>query len=418
MTRLSSYVAIRRWNHHLRALRVPQTPQPMSPAGPLSGLAVSVKDVIDVAGWPNTCNHRAFADRVAKEDAPVVAALRAAGAHLIGSSTTLEFAYGGFTEDGLYPPARNPWRLDRSPGGSSAGAAAAVAAGLCDASLATDTSGSVRGPAALCGVLGLKPGHGSISNDGIYPLADSLNVAGVLARRPDILARVTGAALGRRLSESPAAPRRVGWIRGFDADAGVAPPVAEAMQRALDDLRELGAEVMEVAPSSDLQTYHAACVVTLLFEAWQAHGRRLRNERDAYDPRTWSRLALGAFVSSKSYRTAMALRRTLRGEIDRLFDNADILVTAGAPAAAGSPTAAAPFGMLRDRFLLSPFSATGHPAMTMPIGFADGLPLSLQAIAPFAEEERLVGLAAAHALMRDWQASRPPLEDLTSCLPA
>jgi aspartyl-tRNA(Asn)/glutamyl-tRNA(Gln) amidotransferase subunit A len=405
-----SYAAIHRWNDRLRALRLPDAPEP-SLAGPLSGLAVSVKDVIDVAGWCNTANHRGFAERRASVDAPVVAALRLAGAHLIGTSTTLEFAYGGFTDEGLYPPARNPWRLDRSPGGSSAGAAAAAAAGMCDASLATDTSGSVRGPAACCGILGLKPGHGSISNAGIEPLADSLNVAGVMARRADVLARVAGVMLGRPLAHAPAMPRRIGWIRAFDADAGVASPVAEAVQRALNDFREAGATVVEAAPRSTLQAYHAACVITLLYEAWESHGRRLQDNRDDYDPRTWGRLALGAFIPLDRYTAAMATRTRLRREIDALFEDVDLLVTAGAPAAAGAPGAAAPFGMLTERFLLSPFSSTGHPALTMPIGFDEGLPLSLQVVAPHNEESRLTSLAAAHAHIRDWQAMTPSLQE-------
>lgn len=411
MTVAASRRAITEWNGRLGALRLPDVEEPPLD-GPLSDLAISVKDVIDVRGWRVTGNHRPFADRRADRDAPVVAALRAAGACLMGTSTTLEFAYGGFTEDGLYPPARNPWDLARSPGGSSAGAGAAVAAGLCDAALATDTSGSVRGPAALCGVLGLKPGHGAVSNEGIFPLADSLNVAGVLARDPQVLARVLTPMLGRPVEATPATPRRIGWLRGFGADAGVTPVVARAMGRALDDFARAGAEVVEATPAHSLQEYHAACIVSLLYEAWAAHGERLRTEREGYDPRTWARLALGAFVNREAYDDAMALRAILRTEIDGLLAGADLLVTAGAPAPAGDPGAAPPFGMLRDRFLAAPFSATGHPAMTMPIGFCDdsGLPLSLQAVSRFGEESRLVGLAALHRTLRPWQTMRPPFE--------
>jgi aspartyl-tRNA(Asn)/glutamyl-tRNA(Gln) amidotransferase subunit A len=410
MTIGDCYGAVREWNQSLRALRMPETIDQASIDGSLSDLAISIKDVIDVRGWTVTCNHRGFADRQTNRDAPVVAALRQAGAHLIGASTTLEFAYGGFTTDGLYPPARNPWDLDRSPGGSSAGAAAAVCAGLCDAALATDTSGSVRGPAAMCGILGLKPGHGSILNTGIYPLADTLNVAGVLARRCDVLARVTSVAVGREISAAPSLPKRIGWIRAFDIDAGVEGPVAAAVRAALDDFRSLGVEVVEVKPPSGLQAYHAACVVSLLYEAWQAHGERLRKHRDEYDPRTWARLALGAFVSAEDYQAAMSLRAHLRREIDGLLDRAEILVTAGAPAPAGLPQLAPPFGMLRERFILAPFSSTGHPALTMPIGFHRGLPLSLQAVAGYEAEERLVGLAASHASRRPWQSLTPELK--------
>ena len=142
---------------------------------------------------------------------------------------------------------------------------------------------------------------------------------------------------------------------------------------------------------------------------------RLRDERDGYDPRTWARLALGAFVSRADYDVAMALREDLRRDIDDLLDEVEFLVTAGAAAPAAVATAAHPFGMLRERFLAAPFSSTGHPAMAMPIGFdPDGLPLSLQVAGRFGAENALVGLAALHRTMRPWQTVSPTLKESLS----
>ena len=404
--------AITDWNPTLRALRLPDADEPIAPQGCLTGLAISIKDIIDVQGWTITCNHRPFENRRCTEDADVVAMLRKAGAHFVGASTTLEFAYGGFTGQGIYEPARNPWSLDVSPGGSSAGAGAAVAAGMCHAAIATDTSGSVRGPAAYCGVLGLKPGHGSVSVGGIHPLAESLDTIGVLARDVEVLGRVAGVILERDFSSAPVQPRRIGWLAGFDAAAGVHPSVSAAVTQALDDFRTGGSEVVTLEPKHQLATYHAACIVSLLHEAFRIHGYRLRAEASGYDPRTWSRLALGAFVSTDVYESAMRLREVLRQEIDALFKDVDVLVTAGASAAPASPGKAAPFGMLCERFIASPFSATGHPALAMPIGFdRNGLPLSMQIVAPFGAEEVLVQTAALHGLLRPWQNTRPPLKN-------
>lgn len=400
--------AIATWNPSLRALRLPDDEEPVAHRGPLKDLAISIKDIIDVKGWTITCNHRPFADRRCTGDADVVAKLRKAGAHLIGAATTTEFAYGGLTDQGLYKPARNPWSPDVSPGDSSAGAGAAVAAGMCHAAVATDTSGSVRGPAAFCGILGLKTGHGSVPARGIYPLAPSLDTPGVLARDPAVLGRVASVILERQLSTAPAAPGRIGWLAGFDEEAGAQPVVKAAMKRALDDFRSCGSKVMILDPQHNLATYHAACVVSLLHEAFNTHGRRLRTEADGYDPRTWSRLTLGAFVSTSTYEAAMRLREVLRREIDDLFNEVDILVTAGAAAPPANPKHAAPFGMLRERFLESPFNATGHPAMTMPIGFdGSGLPLSMQLIAPFGAEDILLQVAAQHGQLRSWQETLP-----------
>lgn len=411
MSIASARAAIRARNQALGALRHCEHMLPPIGSGPLDGLAVSVKDVIEVAGWTTTCNHRPFAERRPVRDAEVVERVRRAGAALVGASTTLEFAYGGFTDQALYGHARNPWNLARSPGGSSAGAAAAAAAGLCDAAIATDTSGSVRGPAALCGVLGLKLTHGSTPARGLYPLADTLDAAGVLARDADVLARVAGVMQARELDARPRIPRRIGWLRGFDEAAGVGGEAASAVQRALDDFADRGAGVCEVATSFPLEIYHAACIGILLHEAWGVHGRRLRAERDGYDPRTWARLAIGAFVSHETYGQALLLRKRLRAEIDGLLEQVEVLVTAAAPAGAGDPAAAPPFGMLDAPFLTTPFSLTGHPAIAMPIGLdRGGMPLSMQLVARMRHEPTLLRAAAAHRRIRPWQTLTPPTE--------
>jgi len=200
--------------------------------------------------------------------------------------------------------------------------------------------------------------------------------------------------------------------RSFDTEAGTEPEVMDAVEAALSDFERMGAAVCEAAPASSLRLYHAACIIVLLYEAWRAHRKRLRSVRSGYDPRTWARLALGAFISQSSYRKALALRVALRAEIDELFAGFDVLVTAGALAPAGNPSAAAPFGMLSTVFLTTPFSLTGHPALAMPIGFdRGGLPLSMQLVAPFRRESVLLAAAAAHRTLRPWQLMMPSLEE-------
>lgn len=393
MSFAESLTRINRDNGQLGALAfVDPAPLP-GVEGVLADLTVSVKDVIDVRGWPITCNHRPFRDRRSTCDAAVVEGFRRNGASLVGASATLEFAYGGYSDGALYSPARNPWALDRSPGGSSCGAGAAVAAGLCDIAIATDTSGSVREPAALCGVLGLKPSHGSISVDGVYPLAPSLDVVGLLARDAQVLAKAASVALRRKVELEPF-PVRIGWLHDFDKAAGVVPGVKDALEASFRLLQKGGVSIEAIKVGHGLRDYHKACIISLLTEAWNIHGYRLRTERDGYDPLTWSRLALGGFVPQAAYIDAMNLRRDLRSEIDAALNSFDLLATAGAPAPAEPLDEIGPFGMLHQSFLTSPFSATGHPALVIPIGFdRSGLPLAMQLIAPHGQEQRLIAAA-------------------------
>jgi aspartyl-tRNA(Asn)/glutamyl-tRNA(Gln) amidotransferase subunit A len=396
-------------NDRLRALRRPDRPQSCAPEGPLADLAISFKDVIDVAGWTISCNHRPYSGRRPEHDAAIVGALRRAGAGFAGTSATLEFAYGGFSDRALYPPARNPWNLQRSPGGSSAGAGAAAAAGLCDASVATDTSGSVRGPAAYCGVLGLKLGHGRVSMEGIHPLAPSLDCVGILARDLDPLARIGSTLCRRDLLMPDAPPRRIGWIAQFDASAGVTPQVAMACERALAQFAAQGVEIRPVRPLHDLKAYHAACIIILLHEAWRIHGPRLRSEREGYCPTTWARLAVGAAISERDYAAALALRERLRADLDLILSEVDLIATAAAPSAAPRVGATPLFSMLEQQFLTAPASVTGHPALSLPIGFDDDdMPLALQLVSARDREDCLVQAVQLYRGATDWHRRWPP----------
>lgn len=186
------------------------------PLGPLDGVPIGIKDMIDVAGLPTTCHSRLMPDHPAASDAAVVAALRAGGAVIVGKLATHEFAIGGPSFDLPYPPARNPWNLDHHPGGSSSGAGAAVAAGLVAGAVGTDTAGSVRNPAGACGVVGLKPTLGSLPRDGVFPLAWSLDHVGALARSVDD-ARLLHVAMGGHATALQRSIKglRIGFVRHF-----------------------------------------------------------------------------------------------------------------------------------------------------------------------------------------------------------
>lgn len=368
---------------------------------PLEGIPVAVKDVIDVAGLPTTCHSKILLDNVARRDAAAVAALRNAGAIVIGKTATHEFAIGGPAFDLPFPPARNPWNLDHHPGGSSSGSGAGVAAGLFPAAIGTDTGGSVRHPASACGIVGLKPSYDAISRDGVFPLAWSLDHVGSLARTVadaallcDVMAegRTTAARdLGR-----PIRGLRVGFVRHFHlADMPATPEISAALEDAADRLKEAGAVVEEVA-LPDLKSFFACNRIILAAEALSIHGRWLRERPEDYCALTRRGILLAAFLSAEDLVNAQRKRAQLVEAVAGAMRSVDVLLTASSmelPCRIDDP---AEIERSYGRQARTPFNLTGHPAITLRSGMsASGMPLSLQIAGPVGDEAMVCRVAAA-----------------------
>ena len=374
---------------------------------PLAGLPIALKDNIDTAGIPTTSGSLVDRERIPTRDAAVWQRLRdRGGAVLLGKTHMSEFAYRSH-HPGL-GPVRNPRNVERATGGSSSGSAAAVAAGICAAAIGTDTGGSVRIPAAYCGVVGFKGTSGIVSNEGVVPLSTTMDNVGVLARS------VTDAAIvfeqlttesvqlvdGDTLRARPADPGRlrVGVERGWFA-SGAQPAVIRAWSRTVDSLASAGCSIVEVALPRAAR-WRAAHKTILLREAWQYHADRLRTDAP-YGPVFRSAVSRGADITPARYELALALRRESRDTLAEVFGRVDVILTPTCP------TVAPPADEGRRRLLYTRYTTlaafAGIPAISVPAGTGSlGLPIGVQFMAAADAEPTLV---AAAALLEDRLAS-------------
>jgi 2-dehydropantoate 2-reductase len=353
-----------------------------NPARPLAGQPVAIKDIVAVAGVPTGCGSPVSDPAPAAADAALVTRLRAAGAEIFATTQCLEYA-AGFAHP-LVGDTRNPRDPSRTSGGSSGGSAALVAAGVCDLSIGTDTGGSIRIPAAYCGVVGLKPSYGLIPLDGVFPLAPSCDHAGTLT------ATVAGAALllpvlaGAALTSSvlpgrpvPADPVTAGVLGAQFADPSVTPQVRAALDRALGTLEDAGWQLRTVTPvwAEDPERWERALTVIVSREAWGVHRD---TDTGKYAPGTRELLALGAGVTDSRYAEALAERDRLTALVRDSLTGLDVL--AGPSVGFTAPRQDPPFGVGDDsaegRFT-GPYNLSGHPAIALPVP-APGLPVSLQ----------------------------------------
>lgn len=359
------------------------------------GLRLAVKDLIDVEGVPTTCGSRAVADTAAPagRDAPCVAVARAAGARIVGKANLHELAFGVSGVNPWYGTPRNPLDPGRVPGGSSSGSAVAVAEGEADVALGTDTGGSVRIPAACCGVVGLKTTWGRISLEGVWPLAPSLDTVGPMARD------VRGVERGMALLEpgftaDPITPTRVGRIR-LDAD-----PVVDT---AVDDaLAAAGFEVVDLPLPEWREAEHAATTI-LLREAWDADGELLRTRPDGIGDDVADRLRLGEAIDDAQLAAARAGQGAWQAALAHAFERVELLALP--TLATLPPTLDRAADVLLVRCTL-PANLAGVPALAMPVPVrGGGLPASLQLLAPPHGEERLVaaGLRVEAAVGSPWR---------------
>ena len=370
--------------------------------GPLHGIPVSVKDLIDVAGTPTTSGSRVPA-RQPDRDAPLVKRLRAAGAIIIGKTNLHEFAFGTTSDETAYGAVHHPRDTSRSAGGSSGGSAAALVDGMCYGSVGTDTGGSIRIPAAACGIVGLKPAFGEISCDGVVPLSTSLDHAGPMARTVTDAALLFQAMTGLTIYEiAPAGGRLVfGVPRPYFFDR-LEPGTRAVVENAIARVADAGYSLRDVAIDGAEWTADVYLHVVLP-EASCFHASNLNDHPDKYSPGVRLRLEMGRYMLAEDYVRAMRLRAALTAAVDRVLDRCDALLLPALPIPAPrlgastvdvdgveSPVRAT---MLR---LTQLFNLTGNPAVAIPAGRGpEGLPRSLQIVGQRGRTERLLEIAAA-----------------------
>jgi aspartyl-tRNA(Asn)/glutamyl-tRNA(Gln) amidotransferase subunit A len=382
--------------------------------GPLHGIPIAVKDLIDVAGLPTACGSRLRSGAIAEADAAVVTRLRDAGAVILGKVATYEFALVGPSFDGPALPAVNPWSPGHVTGGSSSGSAAAVAAGLVRASIGTDTGGSIRSPAAYCGVVGLKPTRGRVPAAGVFPLSPSLDHVGPLAATVAEAALTLDAIADPGLE--PAAARlgrdlaglRIAYARDWFADdQGLMPGVLEAVDDAVSQFSLLGARIAEVA-LPDYALFEAAGSVILDAEAFARHRATLATEPSGYGRAAFAALLPGACLDASDVAEARRAAARLRQRLDaEVFAHHHALVTATTLTTAPpvAPYREGRAGWTPMRTL--PFNVTGHPALSVPAGLVGGLPAGLQVVGPDGAEALICQIGHAFELSTDHAAQRP-----------
>jgi aspartyl-tRNA(Asn)/glutamyl-tRNA(Gln) amidotransferase subunit A len=369
--------------------------------GPLHGVPVAIKDNFDTAGLATEAGSMMMACRVPAKDAAAVARLRAAGAVVLGKTAMTAFA-------AMDPaPTRNPWNMDHTPGGSSSGSAAAVAARMCSVAIGTQTAGSILRPAAYCGVCGLKPTYEAVPREGLIACAWSMDHAGAIATDIDDLALTFNVLSGRNADALETADPLVVGVpdRAFEpAD----PDVAAAISHALETLERAGARIVPVRLPDGFEALVSAGIVVMYAEMAAFHRQRLAERRQDFPPRLLVLVEQGAAISAADYLSAQRIRRLESAALSRLLNG----ITALATPTTGT-TAPKGQGQTGDWSFNLPFSASGHPSMTIPCGFdRKGLPIGLQLVSAHGREDRLFALGRLFQQHTGWHRRCPPLNSL------
>jgi aspartyl-tRNA(Asn)/glutamyl-tRNA(Gln) amidotransferase subunit A len=371
--------------------------------GPLHGLPMSVKDLFDVAGTVTTAASRVRESIVATASAPAIARLRDAGAVIVGKTNLHEFALGTTNEESAFGPARHPMDNSRSPGGSSGGSAISVAAGMALATLGTDTGGSIRIPAAACGLVGLKPTFGELSTAGVVPLSTTFDHIGPLTHTVadawHVLHALRGRSPAKPLSARAASQMQLGVPRRYFCDL-LEESVRTSFEASLDALRRAGAQIVDAdIPHAPLTP--AVYLAVALGDAAAYHAHTLETVPERYTPNVRLRLEAGRYVLAEDYVRALDGRRLLRNEVDRAMIGNDALVLPTLPILAppiGAPmvdigASSQPVRTMMLR-LTQLFNITGHPALTLPCTTSSaGLPRGLQLVGAFGQTDTLLHLA-------------------------
>ncbi len=380
--------------------------------GPLHGVPIALKDLVDVKGVPTTAASRLFADRIAEKDAHVTARLREAGAVFLGKLNMHELAYGASTLISASGPVVNPWAADVTAGGSSSGSAVAVAAELCYGAAGTDTGGSIRQPAAFCGVVGLKPTFGLVSTEGVMPLSVSNDHVGPITRSALdaalLLQAMTDDGPDYVAASATISTVRIGLPKAhFFVD--LSPEVGAAVDAAVAALAELSTRRVQVDVPAHLDT------TAFRADIWAHHRDNVRRSPELFDPDTLGRIKAGADVDKGAQRNARAVLDGLRASAGKIFDQVDVLITPTVGVPPFHITGDWTHEQLRavELFTLRntrPFNALGLPAISVPCGFTtQGLPIGMQIVGPPKGEARILALARAFQQRTDWHRRRPPV---------
>jgi aspartyl-tRNA(Asn)/glutamyl-tRNA(Gln) amidotransferase subunit A len=389
--------------------------------GPLHGIPIALKDNIDTAGVLTTAASGVFKDRVPTQDADVVVRLKKAGAVVVGKLNLHEFALGGTSSVTYFGPVRNPWALDRVAGGSSGGSAAAIAGDLCFGTLGTDTGGSIRIPASLCGIVGLKPTYGRVSNRGVVPMAWTLDHVGPMCKTVEDAALMLAAIAGYdpleptsvdapvadyvRAIGAPTSKLRVGVARKPFFD-GLNPEVAKAVETAIDVIRKMTARVVDVdipAAGNIADVWNS--------EIYAYHQPWITKTPELYQDATRNLIQGASKTGSATYANARRQVDVVRREIRNVFSTVDLLITptqrgvaqpiAGPPAGGGGPG-----GLINT----AAFDIYGLPTISVPCGFSSaGLPIGLQISGNHFAESTVLTLAHAYEQATEWHTRRPAL---------
>ena len=418
-------------------------------AAPLTGIPMQLKDNMATRGVPTTCSSRMLENYVPPYDSTVAQRLYDQSAVLVGKGNLDEFAMGSSTENSAFFPTRNPWDLDRVPGGSSGGPAAAVAASECFYSLGSDTGGSIRQPASLCGVVGLKPTYGLVSRYGLVAFASSLDQIGPITKDVTDCALVMNAIAGHDPRDStslnvetPDYTRALGKdLEGLRIGVpseyfveGMEPGVEDATRESIEILRQLGAEIVEMSlphTSYALAVYYilapSECSANLARYDGVKYGFSDREADSMWEaleqtrgrgfgPEVKRRIMLGTYALSAGYYDAFYLkaqrvRTIIRREFESAFENLDAIVSATSPTVAfelGAKTAD-PVQMYLSDVLTLPANIAGIPGISVPAGMSDGLPVGLQILGKALGEETIFRIAHAFEQATDWRKLRPKL---------
>jgi aspartyl-tRNA(Asn)/glutamyl-tRNA(Gln) amidotransferase subunit A len=414
----------------------------------LLGIPIGIKDVLSVEGLPCTCGSKILDGYVPPFTATSVKRLQEAGAIVIGKTNTDEFAMGSSTENSAYGVTHNPWDLSRVPGGSSGGSAAAVAARCVPAALGTDTGGSVRQPASLCGVTGLKPTYGRVSRYGLVAFGSSLDCVGAFARSAQDVAALFTVMAGRDPLDATSADAAVPGVKFGKGDlkglkvgvpkeyfiSGIQPEVEQKVRAAIEALRELGAELREISlPHTEyaLPVYYIIAPAEASANLARFDGVRYgpraeadtmwevfyRTRGEKFGPEVTRRVMLGTYALSAGYYDAyygqaQKVRTLIKRDFESAFAGVDLIAAPTAPGTAFVIGAHAndPLAMYLEDVFTLPANLGGVPGLSFPVGFdSQGLPVGMQLIGPYFREEVLLRAAHAYQQVTDWHKQAPKL---------
>ena len=389
--------------------------------GPLHGIPMALKDILHIKGETVSFGSKIHKYFIADQDATVVSKLKSAGVVLNGKLNMHEYAWGGTTNNPHFGPTRNPWNLEKIPGGSSGGSGAAVAADLTIASLGTDTGGSIRMPAAACGIVGLKPTHGRVSKSGCFPLSWSLDHIGPMTKTVEDAAILLEYMAGYDVNDPTCESIPVdsytsyltgdikGKVIGIEQDYffnNVDERIELLVRKAIDQMEAMGAKV-EIVKIPSLKYAPYAEMMTCYGEGGTIHSKNIRERPEDYGEDVRIEMKLAQAISSTDYLQAQQVRNWMKSEFSKVFEKVDVLM---APMLPILPPNIGDQPAVNLGLFSCPANLTGLPAISIPCGFSEGLPVGLQIIGPAFEEGRVLNFAYAFEKTNPLKGKKPPFQ--------